>query len=361
MTTPNSQPSPHRAGRLASLMLTGACSAALFSASEALATEHEGSSHLELVLRLQPELIHASGDRPDARSTDGWAISDGWAGSNTNSAGWGALVLRGHHEVHPGLKMIAELGLNIDAEGLKDGASATREAFVGLKGDWGQVIGGRLESPYRLAGLGWDPLNATFMQARGNLGRTGGLFGHAGNFNSAVEYASPAGPVQFRGFVAFDSAVTPGDSSNDHTWSFSVSAPVGPVDLIFSHIEGSEYRGGPDNVTGSKLSARYANGPFAVSGSYERRDSGLEDGDFLFGTVSYRWQDWTLAANAGHFNDDGGASNDGMYFAFGGRYHLSDQVSVHTGLQYNDRDIGGDELVLGVGLRILLATGNLIR
>ena len=353
------KPSQHSVGRPASLVLAGLCSAAMLASTAVMAETSD--SHFELLLRLQPELIHASGDRPDAAGTDGWDISDGWAGSNTNSAGWGAVYLRGHHEVRPGLQAIGELGFNIDADGLKDGAAATREAFVGLRGDWGQIIGGRLESPYKLAGLGWDPLNATFMQARGNSGRSGGLFGHGGNFNSAVEYSTTGGPVQVRAFVAFDRAVTPGDSNDDHTWSVSVTAPAGPVQLMFSHIEGSEYRGGPDNVTGTKLGARYVNGPLAVAGSYERRDSGLEDGDFLFGTVSYRWQDWTLAANAGHFNDDGGANNDGINFALGARRHLSDQVSIHTGLQYNDRDIGGDEVVVGVGLRIVLVSGNLIR
>ena len=315
-------------------------------------------SSFSFLLRLQTELVHVDGGAAEAREADGWYLTDGWAGGNKNSANFGALFIDGGHQVSHGLRAIGRFGLNINSEGLADGNAKHREIYLGLAGDFGQVIAGRLETPYKRSALGWDPLNGTAFQARGNFGRSGGAFGHGSYIDSAVEYSNQFGPVSLRLMAALDEDSE--TTSDRPMWSASLAVPAGPVEFTLAHIEASEFDDGPDKRTGTKLGARYSEGPWTVATTYEIRDEGLEDGDFLYLSTSYRWQDWSFMASHGRFSDDSANTNDGRYSALAARYHLADNVMLHAGLRRLDRDIEGSENIAGIGIRAIFNTGNLL-
>jgi len=311
-----------------------------------------------ILLRLQPELVHVDGSAAEERDADGWYLTDGWAGGNKNRMNFGALFIDGEHRLNDGLRAVGRFGLNINAEGLAEGSAQEREIHVGLASDYGQVVAGRLETPYKQAALGWDPLNGTAFQARGNIGRSGGAFGHGSYINNAVEYSHHFGPVHLRAMAALDEGSE--TTSNRPLWSMSLAMPVGPVELMVSHIDASEFDDGPDKRTGTKLGARYSEGPWAVAGHYEIRGEGLEDGDFMYLTTAYRWQDWSFIASHGRFSDDSVKDNDGRYSAIAARYHLARNVTVHAGLRRLTRDIEGSENIAGIGIRAIFNTGNLL-
>lgn len=327
-------------------------------ASQGIAQDTGGE--LSLLLRIQPEIVYVDGKSADARGTDGFNLTDGWAGGNKNAANWGAIFIDGAHQVTDKTRVFARLGLNVDMDGLKDGPGRDRDLYVGVRSHWGEVAVGRIEAPYKEAGLGWDPLNATFLQARGNIGRSGGALGHGGYLDRSLAYRHTIGPVRLRTLISFDddNAADPGND-NDHLFSASMALPVGPIELMGAYIDGSHYDGGPDNRDAYKLGAHFNEDQWSLGFIYESRGEGLEDGDFLFTTASYRINQWRLSANAGLFND-AKDQNDGTYFALAARYQLHNMVTVHGGIRQLDRDLTGKETIAGLGLRITLKSGNLM-
>jgi predicted porin len=319
-------------------------------------------AHFSVLLRLQPELVHVDGSAPERRDREGWYLTDGWGGGNKNSHNFGALFIDGGFGIGKRTRAIARLGFNVDMQGLKDGDAREREVQAGLQGPWGSLLLGRLETPYKQAALGWDPLNGTFLQARANTGRSGGAFGHGGYLNNALRYAHQIGDLRFQLFAAIDdlSDLGSGSTSGNHAWGFSMNVPAGPVELMLAHVDGSEFKQGPDKRTGTKFGLRWNEGPVTLAAHYEIRGRGLEDGDFLFMSGSYQLDDqWTLTANFGRFFDDRDA-DDGDYAALAARYSIDQRLSVHGGFRRLSRDLSGNENIAGVGMRMVFNTGNVL-
>ncbi|MGY6554968.1 MAG: porin [Wenzhouxiangella sp.] len=340
---------------VAALALAGAVATPMTAAAD------EPATSLSFFLRLQAEAVNASGSIPEALDRKGWHITDGWANGNSNSGGWGALFVDLSHRISDDLSAVAQYTMDIDVDGKKD---SDREVFVGLASkQFGQLRVGRLESAYKTAGLGWDPFNATFLQARGNQGVSFGQFGQGGFFNRAIRYNHTVNRIQFAAFVGVDDSSDPGtgDTRGNHAYSFSVVAPAGPVQLMLAYIDGSEYRGGPDDREGWKVGIRYSEGPLALSARYELRDTNLDDGDFLNLSASYRVGKINYAVGYGQFKDDrAGRNNDGEYFMAGLQYTFRPGVAVHGGFRRTDRDVTGTENMVGLGLRVSYNTGNIL-
>ena len=349
------RPTPRIRPLISALALAGAISLPVAAAAE------EPTTSFSIFLRAQSEVVNASGSAAEARDRKGWHVADGWGGGNPNSGNWGGLFFDLGHQINDDLRGIARYALSFDVDGMKDD---DRDIWVGLASKtYGQVIVGRLETPYKRAAIGWDPMNATFLQARGNQGRSGTAFGHNSFLNRAVNYSHKFGTVEVNAFVGIDDSSDPGTGKTrgNHTYSFSVMAPVGPVQLMLSHIDASEYRGGPDDRDGTKFGVRYSEGPFTVGGHYEIRGEGAEDGDFLFLTTSYRVGKIQYNLNYGQFKDDRDSrNNDGEYFAIGARYTYRQGVALHAGFRRTDQDVTGTENMFGIGLRVFYNTGNLL-
>lgn len=318
-------------------------------------------SHLSLLLRLQAELVHADGSIPEDLDRKGWHITDAWANGAPNSSNWGGVFLDLGHRLSDDLQAVARYAINVDVDGRKD---ADRDIFVGLLSQrFGQVRIGRLGSPYKTAGIAWDPFNATFLQARGNQGVSSGQFGHGSYFNRAVSYNHSLQEIQFAAFVAIDDSSDPGTGSTrgNHVHSASLIVPRGPLQFMLAYINGSEYRGRADDSTASKLGIRYSQGPWTASVRYERRGRGLEDGDFVALAGSYKQANWTYSLGYGQFSDKrAGRDDDGEYFALGIQYAFRQGVAMHGGFRRTDRDVTGTENMFGLGLRVWYNTGNLL-
>jgi len=347
--------SPQIRPLITALALAGAISVPMAASAETPTTS------FSVFLRAQAEVVNASGSAAEARDRKGWHVTDGWGNGGPNSGNWGGLFFDLGHQINDDLRGIARYALSFDVDGMKDD---DRDIWVGLASKtYGQVIVGRLETPYKRAAIGWDPMNATFLQARGNQGRSATAFGHNSFLNRAVNYSHTFGKVQVNAFVAIDDSSDPGtgETRGNHTYAFSVLAPVGPVELMLSHIDASEYRGGPDDRKGTKFGLRYSEGPFTVAGHYEIRGEGAEDGDFLFLTTSYRAGKIQYNLNYGQFKDDRDTrNNDGEYFAIGARYTFRQGVALHGGFRRTDQDVTGTENMFGIGLRVFYNTGNLL-
>ena len=67
-----------------------------------------------------------------------------------------------------------------------------RDQYVGLKGSFGAVKFGRQPTPYKMnGGVKWDPLTATYLEARNSVAMSGGRFGHNNFLDRSLRYLSP--------------------------------------------------------------------------------------------------------------------------------------------------------------------------
>lgn len=315
--------------------------------SGAVVADNE-TTYFEVMARAQVELVNASGDIPKATGEDGFNVTDAWGGGNPNSHNWSGLFLDAGHKFTPGLEVFGRYSFNFNMDGLPDGRAKYRDIFVGLRGDFGTVRAGRIESPYKLAGLGWDPLNATALQARTNMGRSGGALGHGGYHNDSVDYSVSLNGVKFTAFYSKGDGGPSGPNQNS-MYAGSVSVPMGNVELSLSHFDADNRGGGKRD--GTKLGARYQEGAWTFAGQYEFRGTGLENGDYLFLSSAYKAAVGQLSLSYGRFMDDSIFNSDGEYVAAGLMRRLSPNFAYHAGVRYTDRDSLGSETMVGVGFR----------
>ncbi|HSH27473.1 MAG TPA: porin, partial [Wenzhouxiangella sp.] len=185
-------------GLLAGMIFSVFLLASLTPSGSAVAAEE--TTYLQLLGRAQVELANASGAIPEATGEDGLHLTDGWGAGRSNSHNWSGVFIDAGHRLGPELKVIGRFAFNFNMDGLPDGHGKYRDAYAGLQGSFGTVRLGRLETPYKLAGLGWDTMNATALQARTNAGRSGGALGHGGYHNDSVDYSASIHGVNVRAF-----------------------------------------------------------------------------------------------------------------------------------------------------------------
>lgn len=306
------------------------------------------TTYFEVLARAQVELVDASGDIPRGTDENGFHVTDAWGAGNPNSHNWSGLFFDAGHKLTSDLEVFGRYAFNFNMDGLPDGRAKYRDVFIGLRGDFGAVRVGRLESPYKLAGLGWDPLNATSFQARQNMGRSAGALGHGGYHNDSIDYSVSLNDVRLQVFYSKGDG-GPSGSDQNSMYAAAVTVPVGNLELLLSHFDADNRGAGKRD--GTKLGARYKMGPWLFAGQYEFRGTGLENGDYLFLSTAYQAAMGQFSLNYGRFMDDSPLNNDGEYIAAGLMRRLSPHFAYHVGMRYTDRDQVGSETLVGVGFR----------
>lgn len=310
--------------------------------------------------QLQTQLVNYSKNDFGAK---GLYQTDGGMGSNLNTGGnWGALAFSASEDLGDGLKALARYSFNVSTQDGDGKNIGTRDAYVGLAGDWGAVLGGRMNTPYKSSTLGWDPFLSTFMQARGNGGMSGGPM-HGGETNNALAYAGNFGGVKVvAAAVIDDSPNDAGDKTNgNHAYSFSVNAPIGPVELAVAHIDYDKI--GNETVkwgNATKIGAKWAAGDFSLAGqvellSKEMTGSG-DSGNIMYLTGSYAIGNNTLSASYGSEDKDvTGLDSRSQYFALGASHAFSKNTSAFAGYrstEYKDAGWKARQNAFGAGLRV---------
>src|SRR5690554_1854178 len=168
-------------------------------------------------------------------------LDDGADYSETNlSSNSSRIGFKGDHEINPSLKAFFQIEQQINfTTGNSSGGSdfATRDTFVGLKGDnWGAVQAGRFDSPFKKA-RGPANLFGDQVGDMRNLTRTGNARFDE-RFDNTVQYTTPS-------FGGFNLAV-----------AYSVYAGQSAVE--------------DQDADAFSTSLNYAAGPFAASLAYEK-------------------------------------------------------------------------------------------
>ncbi|WP_019571197.1 porin [Thioalkalivibrio sp. ALMg3] len=300
-------------------------------------------SNVTLFGQLQTQIVHHSGSNAGTFE-DGFRQHDaGGLGNAADGSGPNRLGVMVNHDLGNGLTALAKLegdfqtGTGRGEDDTSGFNSGNRDIYVGLDGNFGRVIAGRMSSSYSTAGK--DPLNATFMQARANGARLGGDggFGNGSYVDRGIRYSNSFGMVSLDLGVFLD-------NSNDSDTAFSgrLNFDLGAVDLYVAHVNADGYGSGP-NVSGgdyanTKIGADWKSGPFRVVGEFEDADRGGNNQDFqtvfLSGTYSMGRNDFVL--NIGMMDRDD--NNDREYVALAVKHNFSNRVMAYAGVGYASQD-----------------------
>lgn len=335
--------------------------------------------------QLQAEIVNASGDGVIGNGDDvatgsgeGIYMSDGWEGGKANSGSASAFFIKGSHDIGNGLTGLYKLNLKPK---FGDGVNEIggRDAFIGLKGGFGTILLGKLATPYKSSTVKWDPFLGTFMQARGNGGMSGP--GHNGYLDNTLAYANKFGPATIVAAVGFDEShnnptntANPRETDGDHGYTFSVNAPIGPVELAAAYIDSAGRDGvlgkgvagidadaanNGNNVEAIKVGLKYGGGdisPLTLAAHYETIDvGGVAAFDQIFATAGYMFGANTVSLNAGVRQPDKG--DDGEYYALGLNHAFNKSVSALIGVSKSDDQDGksnddDDVTLAGLSMRV---------
>ena len=351
--------------------------------------------------QLQTQIISTSGK--NTSNAKGLHMTDGGAASGTNAGSWGALTINASEDLGGGLKALAHYGFNITTDNAAAGGNiGTRSAYVGIAGDFGAVLAGRMNHPYKTATIGYDPFVGTFMQARfsGGMGGIGGIgsedfvevidgtnydvTGSIGGqtnvlygteLDNTLAYAGNFNGVKVVAGVIMDESPKGDKTNGKHAYAASVTVPAGPVEIAAAYASLSEYGGGAKNTTAAKIGAKYSAGDLTIAGHYEMLDKGWtgKKGNVLFLSGSYAMGANTISASMGRTSkeliamdltavsqldsddvrtDVAYSDDHATYAALGFSHAFSQKTNVFAGARQTR--IGSDyrDNSIGAGLRV---------
>lgn len=287
--------------------------------------------------------------------------SDSASQFNAGQQSASRIGFKGVEDLGNGLKAVflVEQGLNIDTTTGDVGASTNNIAFVrqaygGLTGGFGTLIGGRLYTPHYSLVSSLDPF------ANGTVGRYANTYNSAvgtasGLFdpvrvNNAVAYVSPS----FGGFtvtgaysnnaLANDSVV--GNSQNNSVYALMGRYTAGPVDAAVSYHYIAAGTGLPTvgNVQNITLGGSFDAKVVKIAGWYSNNQQ-----DNAQGIADAKIDNWMIGATvpvgkfaikASYNLSDGNAAAGGnvQQYAVGADYALSKRTNLYTAYAMIDND-----------------------
>lgn len=258
-------------------------------------------------------------------------LDDGADYSETNlSSNSSRLGFKGSHDINPSMTAFFQIEQQINfTTGNSSGGSdfATRDTFVGLKGDnWGAIQAGRFDSPFKKA-RGPANLFGDQVGDMRNLTRTGNARFDE-RFDNTVQYTTP----NFGGFNAV---------------------------LAYSMYEGQSAEQDHDSDALS-MALNYGNGPFTASLAYEQmeEDVGRGERDALRAAAAYSLTDAFKVVGFYQTSDYDGSDdpavvdfNSNNVYGLGGEYKLTDATALKAMWMTLDSDADNadaDMWVVGV-------------
>jgi len=246
-----------------------------------------------------------------------------------------------------------ETGVEID-DGDRGGKSFyQRDIYLGVKGDYGQIIGGRFNTPLRMSEGKIDPFNHL-------LGDIEAVLGGQVRVDNIVQYTSPtfANTVVNIAFMPGENKDLDNDTVNDTRIAnaFSASAVHNAGNLYAalavdvnmpSKVVTDIYELDADNVIKPRrsdrvqLAAKYQMGAAAfgtiIQHAVDSDDSKLKENAFIV-NGTYRISDYTLKAQYG-LNKGDSTKNERSLAAVGVNYHVAKNSIASVNYSIKDYEL----------------------
>lgn len=324
------------------------------------------AADMQIIGQAQLEIVNTSTGGAGNPVNEGLSLDDGSEAGNVGSGNASALGIAGSQELGNGLTGLYKINLNFQADdGAGAGLSRSRDMYLGLKGDFGTVMAGRMNSPYKSSTALWDPLYATFMQARGSNGMS---VLHNGYINNSIGYANKFGEANIAAAIAFDEDDndTPVDNEydGDHAFTASLNMPVADtLELAVAFLNGHgnvidlPSPANASNGMALKVGLKWTTGDIIVAGQYETLDNDLTDTSNLYANISMALDGRAsiVAAVGIETDESAGGNNDGTYTTLAYKRTISKSVSAHAGIVMIDEGAIGqnnDATQIGAGVRV---------
>lgn len=252
---------------------------------------------------------------------------------------------KGSEDLGNGLKAIFqyEFGTSID---VSSGLAATRNAYVGLTGGFGTIVGGRLD------GVRYGIFNKYDAFGGGNIGNFTQMTAQVDRANNAIAYISPT----FAGFNAVLAYSThignsnplglAADEGTDNEGDAVLNTVMvgynnGPIS-VSADWERVTFRNGSaiavlaDDVTVMTLGASYDFGVVKLAALIDNLEvdgangGTLQDQDTWFVSASAPIGKFVAKATYGQTDNDELSSSKGKKFGIGGQYNLSKRTNIYA-------------------------------
>jgi predicted porin len=266
--------------------------------------------------------------------------------------GGSRIGFKGAEDLGNGLKAIfqAEFGFGMDES---TGLNSTRNAYVGLTGNFGTVVTGRLD------GVRYGIFNKYDAFAGGNIGNFTQMTAQVDRANSAIAYISPTwnglnltlaysthiGDSNPLALGAQEAAGNNGDASlntiavNYANGPLSLTADWERVSFDNDGAGAATTAGAHNNVTVWTVAGSYDFGMVKLSALYDNLQTdvrsgvavGEQDVDSWFVSASVPFGKFVAKATYGETEDDNLNDNKAKKFGIGLDYNMSKRTKVYTG------------------------------
>lgn len=276
------------------------------------------------------------------------ATSDGKEHLNQVSSNLSYLGVRGGKDLgNSGLKAIFQIEtlVNVSGTPTETGALGSRNSFLGVEGQFGKIMLGKTDTPYKRATAAMDPFASSVGDYNTIMGNTGGDL--RAEFDSRIPHAIFYDSPKWSG-VTVNALYSPAQKYNNLTDSDKYAFAQGEK-VCAGATPGSSGSlpdpGSPTCNDGAfrnaySVAVNYDDGPFMVTASYERHqavdrtsDNGGVTSDESAAKigVAYRFGGNRLSAIYEKFNRNGGVDPTLNERARSG-YYLSDVQDLGNGL-----------------------------
>jgi predicted porin len=251
----------------------------------------------------------------------------------TNASRFG---IKGGEDLGDGLKAFYQYEVQMDADGdAKNGlGNGTRNTGVGVEGEFGKVIYGNWDTPYKVARNAIELFdNATVFSAVNVIGRANGDAGKNYNTrkNSALAYVTPSfGPVSAT--LAYSPDEAPTAPANKHVTSFAATMNMAEQGIYaaFAYEIRNDASVTTTKDTATRLVGKYSLGDLWIGATIER----LKVNTSL--TANYTQSNMELATQYKM-----GPSNIGLSYVKAGKTDVAktgaSQVSLRYGYNFSKR------------------------
>jgi predicted porin len=270
------------------------------------------------------------------------------------------LGFKGAEDLGNGTKAIFELEMgynlntgnnSIGGGGYSDGANGglfRRHAWVGLTGDWGTLVGGRVDGArYGVVGK-YDPFE------NGSVANAGSLQVHAQRADNAIAYITP----NFEGLyaiVAYTGQLTgttnAGNQGDARLWVIQPNYVAGPLSATLNY-ERLTVHNTPTTINIYVAGASYDFGVAKISGYFEKVKTNTGTAAICSGPLCDQ-RSWVIGgsvpitendkvrASFVDYKDDSPAENSCRKWGIGGLHFLSKRTNLYLDYaQINQRDKG---------------------
>lgn len=211
----------------------------------------------------------------DAETVQASGSNGGIGRINRLSNNLSVLGFKGVEDLGDGLQAFFQIESNVIVD-TGSGTFADRNDGVGLRGRFGEILGGQWESPYRFVSVyAVDPFTAGIFASNSIMGNgfvTGGNAKSPASFDrrqsNLLQYATPL-INGFAGRIAYGAKEERTATTNPGFWAALMTYENGPLYLAYGHEQHSEYFAAGTTDTGDKIGAAYSFGATRIRFAWE--------------------------------------------------------------------------------------------